>query len=380
MPIKSMVIRLFPTKEQEIKMWQHIDASRYIWNYMLALQEERYKKGEKHLSAYGMNYLITPLKKEEDKLWLNNVSTATLQRSCADLAKAYDSFFKKIRGCPKFKSHKKDRDSFPLSDGLGKVWFSEKLVNVPKIGKVKYKTNYNVPQGNKQKFSDPRIKYTPNGKWILTLGIECENQVSVLTNELMGIDLGVKELAVVSYSNECYRFPNKNKSKRVQNKRNKLKHLQRNLMRKYRINGSYKETNQIKKLKKQISRLYYHISNIQKNYIHQITHSLIKMKPKRVIMEDLDIKGMMKNRNLARAIQEQSLYEFIRQMKYKCEWAGIDFIQADRFFPSSKTCSYCGAYKKGLKLSDRIFECPECGNKIDRDYNAAINLMKYKNH
>lgn len=380
MPIKSMIIRLFPTKEQEIKMWQHIDASRYIWNYMLALQEERYKKGEKHLSAYGMNYLITPLKKEEDKLWLNNVSTVTLQRSCADLAKAYDSFFKKIKGHPKFKSHKRDRDSFPLSDGLGKVWFSEKLVNVPKIGKVKYKTNYNVLQGNKQKFFNPRIKYTSNGKWILTLGIECENQVSVLTNELMGIDLGIKELAVVSYGDECYKFPNKNKSKKVQNKRNKLKHLQRNLMRKYRINSSYKETNQIKKLKKQVSRLYYHISNIQKDYIHQITHSLIKMKPKRVIMEDLNIKGMMKNHNLARAIQEQRLYEFIRQMKYKCEWAGIDFIQADRFFPSSKTCSYCGAYKKDLKLSDRIFECPECGNKIDRDYNAAINLMKYKNH
>lgn len=380
MPIKSMIIRLFPTKEQEIKMWQHIDASRYIWNYMLALQEERYKKGEKHLSAYGMNYLITPLKKEEDKLWLNNVSTVTLQRSCADLAKAYDSFFKKIKGHPKFKSHKRDRDSFPLSDGLGKVWFSEKLVNVPKIGKVKYKTNYNVFQGNKQKFFNPRIKYTSNGKWILTLGIECENQVSVLTNELMGIDLGIKELAVVSYGDECYKFPNKNKSKKVQNKRNKLKHLQRNLMRKYRINSSYKETNQIKKLKKQVSRLYYHISNIQKDYIHQITHSLIKMKPKRVIMEDLNIKGMMKNHNLARAIQEQRLYEFIRQMKYKCEWVGIDFIQADRFFPSSKTCSYCGAYKKDLKLSDRIFECPECGNKIDRDYNAAINLMKYKNH
>ena len=378
--IKSMIIRLFPTKDQEQKMWQHIGASRFIWNYMLALQQERYKNGEKHLSAFGMNYLLTPLKHDGEHEWLRDVSHQTLQKSCADLAKAYDGFFKKQTGFPKFKSRKKSKPSFALADAIGKVWFSEACVNIPTVGKVAYKTNYNVPLGNKIKFVNPRISYTANHKWIITVGVECESQAPTLTDKPMGIDLGVKELAVVAFGDEQIVFHNKNKSRKVRQLRRKLKHLQRNLARKYRTNGSYEETNAIKELKDRIKRLYFHISNIQKDYIHQTTHALISLLPKMVTMEDLNVKGMMRNHCQARSIQEQCFYEFIRQMKYKCEWNGIEFFQVDRFYPSSKACSCCGTIKKDLRQGDRTYICKECGTVIDRDYNAAINLMKYKIH
>ena len=378
--IKSMIIRLFPTKDQEQKMWQHIGASRFIWNYMLALQQERYKNGEKHLSAYGMNYVLTDVKHSDGYEWLNDISCSTLQRTCADLAKAYDGFFKKQTGFPKFKSRKKSKPSFALADAVGKVWFSETCVNVPTVGKVAYKTNYEVPLGNKIKFMNPRIQYTANHKWIITVGVDCESQAPILTDKPMGIDLGVKELAVVAFGDEQIVFHNKNKSKKVRQLRRKLKHLQRNLARKYRTNGSYEETNAIKELKDRIKRLYFHISNIQKDYIHQTTHALISLLPKMVTMEELNVKGMMRNHCQARSIQEQCFSEFIRQMKYKCEWDGIEFFQVDRFYPSSKTCSCCGAIKKDLKQGDRIYICKECGAVIDRDYNAAINLMKYKIH
>ena len=378
--IKSMIIRLFPTKDQEQKMWQHIGASRFIWNYMLALQQERYKNGEKHLSAFDMNYLLTKIKKEDETKWLKEVSSHTLYRSCADLAKAYDGFFKKRFGFPKFKSRKKAKTSFALADAAGKVWFSEICVNVPTIGKVAYKTNYEVPLGNKIKFVNPRISYTANHKWIITVGVECESQAPTLTDKPMGIDLGVKELAVVAFGDEQIVFHNKNKSKKVRQLCRKLKHLQRNLARKYRTNGSYEETNAIKELKDRIKRLYFHIANIQHDYIHQTTHTLVSLLPKIVTMEDLNVKGMMRNRCNSRAIGEQCFSEFIRQMKYKCEWNGIEFFQVDRFYPSSKTCSCCGTIKKDLKQSDRTYICKECGTVIDRDYNAAINLMKYKVH
>ena len=376
--IKSMIIRLFPTKDQAQKMWQHVGATRFIWNYMLALQQERYKNGEKHLSAFNMNYLLTKIKKEDETKWLKDVSSQTLCRSCADLAKAYDGFFKKQIGFPKFKSRKKSKPSFALADAIGKVWFSEACVNIPTVGKVAYKTNYDVPLGNKIKFVNPRISYTANHKWIITVGVDCESQAPILTDKPMGIDLGIKELAVVAFGNEQIAFHNKNKSKKVRQLRRKLKHLQRNLARKYRTNGSYEETNAVKELKDQIKRLYFHIANIQRDYIHQTTHTLVALLPRIVTMEDLNVKGMIKNRHLSRAIQEQCFYEFLRQMEYKCEWNGIEFVAADRYYPSSKTCSCCGSYLKDLKLKDRTYNCPVCGLKIDRDYNAAINLMNYK--
>lgn len=362
-------------------MWNHVHAARFIWNYMLDWQIKRYDNGngEKKFSKYDFTYRLPETKSQPEHAWLKDeISATTLVHVCNNLGVTYKRFLDGNIGRPKFKSRKKTRPSFAVRSNNGAIWFSETHVKVERIGKIAYKTNYNIPLGNKVKFTNPVIAYTPNGKWILTLGVERENQAPTLTDKSMGIDLGIKELAVVAFGNEEMVFHNKNKSKEVREKRRKLKHLQRNLSRKQRKAGKGVETENMKKDKEKIRKLHYHIANIQHDYIHQTTHTLVSLLPCKVTMEDLNVKGMMKNRHLARAVLEQCFYEFLRQMEYKCAWNGIEFAKADRYFASSKTCSCCGSYLKGLKLSDRTYKCPMCGLEIDRDYNAATNLMNYK--
>ena len=358
-------------------MWKHIGSCRYIYNYMLAKQEELYKAGEKHLSRFDMTKLIKPLKNDREHEWLKEVSNASLQIVCQDLQKSYDGFFKKRTGFPKFKTRKRSKPNFPIRDS---VYFKdERFVVIEKIGKVKFKTDFNLPLGRGRKFSNPRIS-SVNDKWILSFGVESENQVPILTDKSMGIDLGVKNLAVAEFDGEPKVFHNINKSKRMKVLKRKLTHTQRARSRKYESNRKgnvYVKTRNIEKAEDKLRRIHARIANIHSNYIHQTTHSLVSLLPKRVVMEDLNVVGMMKNRHLSKAIGEQCFNEFIRQMKYKCEWNGIEFIQVDRFYPSSKRCSCCGNIKTNLKLNDRIYKCDKCGAVIDRDYNAAINLSKY---
>ena len=375
--IKSYKIRIYPTKEQEALMWKHIGSCRYIYNYMLAKQEELYKAGEKHLSAFSMINLLKPLKNDGEHEWLYDVSNTSLQIVCQDLQKSYDGFFKKRAGFPKFKSRKRSKPNFPIRES---VYFKdERFVVIEKIGKVKFKTDFNLPIGRGNKFLNPRIS-SVNDKWILSFGMESENQAPVLTDKSMGIDLGVKDLAVAEFDGEPKVFHNINKSKRMRTLKRKLTHTQRAISRKYERNrkgNAYVKTRNIEKAEDKLRRIHARIANIRSNYIHQTTHSLVSLLPKRVVMEDLNVVGMMKNRHLSKAISEQCFNEFIRQMKYKCEWNGIEFMQVGRFYPSSKRCSCCGEIKTNLKLSDRIYKCESCGAVIDRDYNAAINLSRY---
>lgn len=377
--IKSYKIRLYPTKEQEQLMWQHVGCARFIYNYMLAKQEELYEAGEKHLSHFDMINLLKPLKNDGEHEWLYEVSNKTLCRVCGDLDKAYVAFFKKRAGFPKFKSRKRSKSNFPICESG--LWFDEDgFAHIEKIKKVKFKTDFELPVGKGIKFSNPRISYV-NEKWILSFGMECENQVSVLNDYNVGIDLGVKDSAIVAYSNKKLVFHNINKSKKVRSLKRRILHLQRSISRKYEANkqgGQYIKTKNIERQEQKLRKLYARLSNIRHNYIHQSTHTIVSLLPKRVVMEDLNIQGMMKNLHLSKAIQEQCLYEWIRQMKYKCEWAGIEFVQVGRFYPSSKTCHNCGCVKRNLKLKDRVFICPECGYTEDRDYNAALNLMSYE--
>lgn len=374
--IKSFKIRLYPTKEQEQLMWKHIGACRFVWNYMLDLQNRRYENGEKHLSRFDMIKALKPLKNDEEHTWLYEISNATLQVACTDLSKAYDRFFKKASGFPKFKSRKRSKPSFPIRET---IWFDGVHAHIAKIGNVKYKTDFVLPLGTGNKFTNPHISYT-NGKWILTFGMECENQAREQNDYTMGIDLGIKETATVAYGEERMVFNNINKSKRVRGLQKKFRRTQRSISRKYEVNkvgNRFVKTKNIEREEAKLRSIHSRITNIRTNYIHQSTHKLVSLLPKAVVMEDLNVQGMMKNKHLSKAIQEQCFYEWIRQMKYKCEWNGIEFIQVDRFYPSSKTCSNCGCIRRDLKLKDRIFVCPECGFEEDRDYNAAVNLMRY---
>ena len=371
--MKSLKIRLYPTKEQEILFKKHIGAERYIYNWGLSLNNELYKTEKIKYSSVDLSKMLTQYKKE--CLWLNEVSNATLKESIRNLDKAYTNFYKKRARLPKFKSKKHCKLSF--YSRYDKIYFKDNVVNLEKIGKVKYKSSYDIDLTRIFKFSNPHVSY--NGRcWVLTLGIETKIEEIKLTNEVIGIDLGIKDLAICS-NNMVFR--NINKTKVVKNLEKRLRRLQRKVSRKYDMNkkgGSYNKTSNIIKLEERIKKLHRKLNNIRQDYIHKSTTSIVKTKPCRVVMEDLNISGMMKNKHLSKAIQQQNLYEFIRQMKYKCEWLGIEFVQVDRFYPSSKTCSCCGNIKKDLKLSDRTYICQECGLVIDRDLNASINLANYR--
>ena len=345
---------------------------------MLNEHEKIYKEENRNLSKFDIKNILTPLKKDEKYQWLNEVSRKSLEIICEDLSRAYDSFFKKISNYPKYKTKKRSQKTFPVRGEVERFYFTQDYVKIEKLGKIKYKNNnkYKNIIGKDIKFYNPRISLVRN-KWILSVGIDYENQVVELTDKSLGIDLGIKELAVCSFGGEKLVFHNINKTKRMKNLEKKLKHIQRVISRKYRINDSYDKTNNIIKYENIIKDIYYKMSCIRENYIHQTTHYLISLLPYKVVMENLSVSDIIKNKYLAKEIQEQCFYEFISQMKYKCEEYGIEFIQADRFYPSSKTCSCCGNIKKDLKLSDRIYKCNECGLIIDRDFNAALNLERY---
>lgn len=318
--------------------------------------------------------LLTPLKKVEEFSWLSEVANNSLQVACSDLDSAFKGFFNKISGYPKFKSKHKSKLKFPVR--AESMYFkSNTLINIEKCGKVIYKSDFRFPIGRCVcKFINPRIE-NKNGKWILSFSIEYENQVQNTNDFSMGIDLGIKELAVVSCNNKEYVFHNINKSKKMRGIEKRIKYVQRSMSRKYRQNK--KRTNNWEREGQKLRRLCAKQINIRDNYLHHTTRFLVNLLPNKVVMESLDITSMMKNKYLAKEIAEQKWYEFIRQMQYKCEWAGIEFVRADQYYPSSKTCSHCGHIKKDLKLSDRIYVCPVCGLEIDRDLNAAKNLEKY---
>lgn len=379
--IKSYKVKLFPSEEQEELLWRHVNACRFIWNWGLGFQIKLYKNGEKYMSGYSLKKELTKLKKEE--IWLKDVSSQSLAQSILDLDNSYKRFFKKLSKKPKFKSKKKETPRFPVRADA--TYYIDNSFNIEKIGKIKTKTKMKLPQGRGYiKYINPRIRYTC-GKWILSFGLEVENQDKPkLTNDSMGVDLGIKELAIVSKGDQNFIYKNINKTKKIKKLKSKLKHMQKVVSRKYHTNNKltayenkWTKSKSIMKYEEKIAKLQYKLSNIRKDYLHKITTELINMLPKRIVLEDLNVSGMMKNRHLSKAIQEQMFYEFRRQIEYKSEWKGIEVVIADRFFPSSKACSSCGCIKTDLKLKDRVYKCNECGFEIDRDINASLNLASY---
>ncbi|WP_291578226.1 RNA-guided endonuclease InsQ/TnpB family protein [Clostridium sp. UBA6640] len=371
--IKALNIRLYPRKDQVQLMYKHIDCMRFVYNWALARQIENYKVKNKKLSVSELGKELTVLKNSEGYEWLYEVSNATLKESIRDLDKAYKNFFNGS-GFPKFKSKKKSKPKF--YSRYEKVYFKEHFVNLEKIGKVKCRVDYDLDLTTIKKFSNPRIHF--NGRvWVLSVGIETPVEKTKLNNFSLGIDLGITQLAVTNIDNLYAK--NINKTYTVKNLNKRLKRLERQCSRKYEKNrkgGSYQQTKNIAKLEKKIKKLHSKIKNIRLNHIHQSTSKMVKAKPFRVVMEDLKVSNMMKNRHLSKAIAEQGFDIFINKMKYKCEQYGIEFIQVPTFYPSSKTCSHCGSIKKDLKLSDRVYKC-SCGFICDRDKNASYNLANY---
>ena len=287
-----------------------------------------------------------------------------------DACNAYKGYFRGLAKRPKYKSKKKAKTSFYNDTCSLKV--KDKVVLIEKIGWIRIKEQ--IPIG--VKYTNPRISYD-NKYWYISVGIEREEIGEELTDVSLGVDLGIKDLAVCS-DGKVYK--NINKTYAVKKIEKRLKRLQRQVSRKYDKNKKGKEyvkTRNIIKLEGRIQQTHRRLANIRNNHIHQTTTSMVKTKPYRIVIEDLNVKGMMRNRHLSEAIRKQCFYEFRRQLEYKCKIRGIKLIIADRFYASSKTCSKCGGIKKDLKLKDRVYRC-SCGLEIDRDLNAAINLSKYR--
>jgi putative transposase len=363
-------VRLYPTKEHEQKLWQSVGTARFIYNWTLARQEENYKNGGKFILDNDLRKELTILK-QDNLNWLNEVSNNVAKQAVKDGCNAYKTFFKRISDKPRFKSRRKSKPCF--YNDTSKLKVKEKSVLIEKIGWITIKKN-SIPMDCK--YTNPRVSF--DGKyWFISVGIEKENPIIELTNESIGIDVGIKDLAICS---NRMTFKNINKTKSVKKLKKTLKRKQRQCSNKYEKNKKGKEyvkTKNIAKLEKQVKLLHRRLANIRVNHLHQATNKIVKTKPSKVVMETLNIKGMMKNKHLSKAIAEQCLYEFKRQMQYKCEFNGIEFIEADKWYPSSKTCSECGHIKTKLLLSERTYICEECGCIIDRDYNASINLSRY---
>ena len=381
--IKTIRVMLLPNNKQKTKLFQYANTARFAYNWALGREQENYKNGGKFISDGDLRKEFTQLKKTDDYTWLNNISNNVTKQAIKDACESYKDFFKGYTKFPRFKSKKhsvpkfyQDNVKIQFTDTHVKVegFATSKKKNKQKLNWIRLAEHGRIPVQN-VKYMNPRIKYD-GLNWYITVGIEYENSDTLPSNEGIGIDLGIKDLAICSDENT---YKNINKSQKVKKLEKRKRRLQRSVSRKYEKNkkgGSYCKTSNIIKREKELLKLNHRLTNIRQDYLHQTTTEIVKTKPSYIVLEDLNVKGMMKNRNLSKAVQQQCFGEFRRQIEYKAMWNNIPVIIADRFFSSSKLCSCCGNIKKDLKLSDRIYRC-ECGNVIDRDYQAALNLKRY---
>lgn len=385
MMIKTIRVMLISNNKQKTKLFQYANTARFAYNWALGREQENYKNGGKFISDGDLRKEFTQLKKTDEYAWLNDIDCDVPKQAIKDACEAYRDFFKGYTKFPRFKTKKYSVPKF-YQDNV-KIKFTDthvKLMLVAGKGKATSKRNQKfcrirlaehgrIPTDCK--YYNPRIKYDGLNWWI-TVGIEYEYFATLQSNEGIGIDLGIKDLSICSDGNT---YKNINKSQKAKKLEKRKRRLQRSISRKYEKNkkgASYCKTSNIIKREKELLKLNHRLTNIRQNYLHQTTSEIVKREPSFICIEDLNVKGMMKNRRLSKAVQQQCFGEFRRQIEYKSAWNNIPVIIADRFFPSSKLCSCCGNIKKDLKLSDRIYKC-ECGNVIDRDYQASLNLKRY---
>ena len=376
---KAIKIMLHPNNKQRTKLFQCFGVSRFAYNWALNRQQENYENGGKFISAFDLQKEFGLLKKLPEYDWLNLYSGVISEMAIIDACNAYKNFFKGNADFPKFKSKKKSKPSFYVNSS--KIEFTHTHVKLAKLSgstrKNRRKLNWvklaevgRVPINCK--YSNPRVTFDGINFWV-SISIDVEENNEIPTNEGIGIDLGVKDLAITSDGNI---YGNINKTNEVKRLEKKERRLRRKLSKKC-IANKYEKTKNVVKLEKELLKLNHRLTNIRHNYIHQVTSEIVSRKPMFISLEDLNVSGMMKNRHLAKAIQAQSFYSFKEILSYKAKWNNIQIIEVPTFYPSSKTCSVCGTVKSDLKLSDRVFICPECSNRMDRDLNASINLKNY---
>lgn len=381
--IRTIKVMLCPNNKQSTKMFQTAGAARFAYNWALAYEDENHKSGGKFINDYELRRIFTSLKSTNEYSWLYQYSSGATKQAIKDACEAFKRFFNMQCRHPRFKSKRKSVPSFYV--GSDKVRFTETHVKIEGIAKslkknhqkanwIRLAEHGRIPTN--AKYYNPRIKFDGLHWWI-TVGIEYPDSEEIPNGDGIGIDLGIKDLAICSDGST---YKNVNKSKKVKRLERKMRRLQRKVSRKYLINKKGErccKTCNITKCEREVLIVSRKIRDIRHNHMLQTISEIVNRKPKFIVLEDLNVNGMMKNRRLSKAVQSQCFHEFRSIMEYKCQWSNIQLIIADRFFPSSKTCSCCGEIKSDLTLRDRTFVCNSCGFTIDRDLQAAINLQRY---
>ena len=386
--LKSFKTELNPTQEQKAKINRTIGTCRYIYNFYLVHNKERYEKGEKFLSGKGFSVWLNNeyLPNHPEYAWIKEVSSKAIKKSMENACTAFTRFFKGESGFPNFKKKGKldVKMYFVKTDAKTVIPCERHRIKIPTLGWVRLKEKGYIPitkQGYVIKSGTVSCKA---GRYYVSVLIDIpDTEKSELKEFGLGIDLGIKEFAVVS--NGIVK-KNINKTTKVKRFEKQLKREQRCLSRKYENlkkrnqKGKGEATrNNIQKQVLKVQKLHHRIEKIRTNYINQCVNEIVKTKPSYITIEDLNVKGMMRNRHLSKAVASQKFYEFRRKLEGKGKELGIELRMVDRWYPSSKLCHNCGKIKKDLKLSDREYRC-ECGYRADRDYNASLNLRDAKTY
>ena len=374
--LKSFKTEINPTEEQKVKIRKTIGACRYIYNFYLAHNKELHDNGEKFMSGKSFSVWLNNeyLPKNPDKLWIKEVSSKSVKRSIENGCVAFTRFFKHQSAFPNFKKKgKSDVKMYFVKNNPKDCRCERHRMNIPSLGWVRMKEKGYVPttkDGYVMKSGHVSIKAD---RYYVSVLIEIpNNKIANNSKEGIGIDLGLKDFAIVSNGKT---YKNINKSAKVKKLEKQLIREQRSLSRKYENlkKGESTQRANIQKQKLKVQKLHHKIDDIRTDYINKTIAEMVKTKPSYITIEDLNVSGMMKNKHLSKAVASQKFYEFRTKLQAKCKENGIELRVVDRWYPSSKTCHCCGAIRKDLKLSDRIFEC-DCGYIEDRDFNAALNL------
>lgn len=353
---KSFKFRIYPNKEQEILLAKHFGACRFVFNHYLNKRKETYLEDKKSLNYYDNANDLTQFKKDENYIWLKEINSQSLQSSLRNLDSSYMRFFRKQSKFPRFKS-KYHRQSFKIPQSVS---VEKNQLLIPKFkGGIKINLHREI-EGNIQ-FAT--ISKSTTGNYYVSLTCEVQHQPYEKTNSNVGIDTGIKDLAILSDGTTYENI------KTLKNNLKKLKYEQRQLSKK--VKGSSSRNKQ----RKNLAKIHEKITNVRKDYLHKVSTEIVKNHDI-ISVEDLAVKNIMKNHKLAQAMSDVSLGSFYSMLEYKCEWNDKEFVKIDRFFPSSKMCSNCGWINQDLTLNIREWECTSCGEKHDRDFNASKNILK----
>ena len=380
--LKSFKTEINPTEEQKARIRRTIGTCRYVYNFYLGHNKALHDNGEKFMTGKSFSLWLNNeyIPDNPDKTWIREVYSKAVKKSIEDGCTAFTRFFKHQSDFPKFKKKgKSDVKMYFVRNNPKDCQCERHRLKIPTLGWVRIKEKGYIPTTKDGYMIRSGTVSVKAGRFYVSVLVEIPDvNIDNNSNEGIGIDLGLKDLAIVS-NGKTYR--NINKSAGLKKLEKQLIREQRSLSRKYENlkKGESTQRANIQKQRLKVQKLHHKMDNIRTDYINKTIAEIVKTKPSYITIEDLNVKGMMKNRCLSKAVASQKFYEFRTRLKAKCDENGIELRVADRFYPSSKTCHHCGSVRKKLKLSDRIYRC-ECGYVADRDLNAALNLKDAKTY